>query len=70
MNSTGWLLESSPAHDHQQELLDEAERARILDYAEALAPHPGAASLLLAAWLRAAADQLAPVPRARRAARA
>lgn len=70
MNSNGWLVDRGPAHDHQQELLDEAERARILDYAEALAPHPGPASLLLAAWLRAAADQLAPVPGTRQAVRA
>lgn len=64
MHSNGWLY-SDPVQQRQQELLGEAERQRLVAYAETLAAQPGPASLLVAAWLRSAADLLAPPAGAR-----
>ena len=50
MHSNGWLY-SDPVQQRQQELLGEAERQRLVAYAETLAAQPGPASLLVAAFL-------------------
>jgi hypothetical protein len=62
MNTYGWD-QSELVRRRQRELLGESERERLAGYGLELAAQPGPASLLLAAWLRAAADQLAPASR-------